>query len=109
MQADPVTPDIPNTRSKTMKNVKVIVFSGILVLAMSVSAFAKGGTISATKAGTISATRTGTISATATGTNSSDRSGTISATRAGLISATRQRTSGGLSHGWLLELLLMVY
>ena len=92
-----------------MKNVKPIVLSGILVLAMSAPAFAKGGTISATKTGTISATRTGTISATTAGATSSDRAGTISATRAGLISATRQRTSISMTQTWLRELLLMVY
>lgn len=92
-----------------MKNVKVIVLSGILVLAMAASAFGKGGTISATKAGTISATRTGTISATAAGTTSSNRTGTISATRSGLISATSQRTPASLGQAWVVELLLMVY
>ena len=69
-----------------MKNLKTVVCAALLVTVLSITTFAKTGTISATKAGTISATRTGTISATGTGTS---KTGTISATRTGTISATR--------------------
>lgn len=50
-----------------MKHLRPIICAGILVLAVSVSAVAKTGTISTTKAGTISTTKTGTISTTRTG------------------------------------------
>ena len=72
-----------------MKNVKSIIWSTMLVLAISAPAFAKGGIISTTKTGTISTTRTGTISTTAAGTISTTRTGTISTTRTGIISTTR--------------------
>lgn len=87
-------------------NVKLIVLSGILVLATCAPALAKGGTISATKTGTISATRTGTISATTAGTVSSNRSGTISGTRSGISSTTQTVV---VDRAWLLELLLFAY
>lgn len=67
-----------------MKNVKAIVCAAILIMAVSVSTFAKTGTISATKAGTISTTKTGTISTTRTGIISTTRIGTISTTRVGV-------------------------
>jgi hypothetical protein len=92
-----------------MKNLKVIVLSGILVLTMWTAVFAKGGIISATKAGTISATKAGTISATRGGTISATRTGIISTTRTGLISTTRQDTSVGSNQAWLIELLFMIY
>jgi len=94
-----------------MKNLKVFVLSGILVLTMWTGVFAKGGIISATKAGTISATKAGTISATRGGTISATRTGLISTTRTGLISTTRTRqdTSGGSNQAWLMELLFMIY
>jgi len=72
-----------------MKNVKAIVCAAILIMAVSVSTFAKTGTISTTKAGTISTTKTGTISTTRAGTISTTRTGTISTTRIGSISTTR--------------------
>ena len=92
-----------------MKNLKVFVLSGILVLTMWTGVFAKGGIISATKAGTISATKAGTISATRGGTISATRTGLISTTRTGLISTTRQDTSVGPNQAWLMELLFMIY
>ena len=89
-----------------MKNVQLIVWTGILILAMSVSAVAKPGTISTTQAGTISTTRTGTISTTRTGTISTTASGTISTTRAGIISTTSfSSSSDRLS---LIQILLTV-
>ena len=92
-----------------MKNAKSVIWSMMLLLAMSAPSFAKGGTISTTKAGTISTTRTGTISTTALGTVSSGRVGTISTTRAGIISTTR--TEGNIRFGrvWIVDLLLNVY
>jgi hypothetical protein len=94
------------TRSKTMKNAKSIIYSTMLVLAISAPTFAKGGTISTTKTGTISTTRTGTISTTASGTN---RTGTISTTRAGIISTTRHESGVGLDGFSVLELLLAMF
>lgn len=69
-----------------MKNIKSILYTALLVMAVSATAFGKTGTISTTKAGTISTTRTGTISTTV---NGSTRTGTISTTRTGTISTTR--------------------
>ena len=97
------------TRSKTMKNVKSIIWSTMLVLAISAPTFAKGGTISTTRTGTISTTRTGTISTTAAGTISTTRAGTISTTRTGTISTTRAGSIVNIQRAWLFELLLTIY
>lgn len=92
-----------------MKNVKPIVLSGILVLAMSAPSFAKGGTISATKTGTISGTRMGTISATGGTMLTSGRAGTISGTRTATVSATSPNVSVSSDHSWFIELLITVF
>jgi len=76
-----------------MKNFQPIVSAGILVLALSASAFAKPGTISTTKTGTISTTSVGTISTTRTGTISTTAAGTISTTRSGVISTPNPSSS----------------
>ena len=97
------------TRSKTMKNFKSIIWSTMLVLAISAPALAKSGTISTTKTGTISTTRTGTISTTSVGTTSANRAGTISTTRTGTISTTRTESALMSSdQSWLVELFLTV-
>ena len=84
-----------------MKNVKSIIWSTMLVLAIAAPTFAKGGTISTTRTGTISTTRTGTISTT--------RAGTISTTRTGAVSPTPAGSVVNLGRAWLFELLLTVY
>jgi hypothetical protein len=89
-----------------MKTLKLTMWSTMLVLAMSVPAFAKSGTISTTKAGTISTTRTGTISTTAAGTN---RTGTISTTRTDVISTPSRTSTANFGQLSLLELLLTVF
>lgn len=91
-----------------MKNLKFTFGAAMLVLAMSLTAVAKSGTISTTKTGTISTTKTGTISTTSTGTTSSSRAGTISTTRTGLISTTRNGSNPSLDRFRLFELLLTV-
>ena len=63
-----------------MKSFKCILSSMLLVAVLSITAFAKQGTISTTKTGTISTTKTGTISTTTAGTISTTRTGTISTT-----------------------------
>lgn len=95
------------TRSKTMKNVQPIICTGILLLAMSVSAVGKPGTISTTKTGTISTTKSGTISTTRTGVISTTAVGTISTTRAGLISSANMSISSDRFS--FVELLLSVF
>lgn len=89
-----------------MKNLKFTFGAAMLVLAMSLTAAAKSGTISTTKTGTISTTKTGTIST--TGTTSSSRAGIISTTRTGLISTTRNESTPSLDRFRLFELLLTV-
>jgi hypothetical protein len=79
--------------AKIMKNVQLIVCTGVLVLAMSVCAVAKPGTISTTKAGTISTTKAGTISTTRNGVISTTAVGTISTTRASVTSSTNTNIS----------------
>ena len=64
-----------------MKAFKSVTCSTMLILALSLTAFSKTGTISTTQSGTISTTKTGTISTTATATGSPSRTGTISTTR----------------------------
>ncbi len=76
-----------------MKNLKSIVWSTMLVLALSAPALAKTGTISTTKTGTISTTKTGTIST----------------TRAGTISTTRTNSTVSFDGSWLLQVLLTVF
>jgi hypothetical protein len=92
-----------------MKKLQPIVCAGILVLAVSGSAFAKPGTISTTKAGTISTTRTGTISTTRTGIISTTAVGTISTTRTGLISTTNTNSTVGSDRFSFVALLLSVF
>ena len=86
-----------------MKKLKCITLSGMLVLAMSATAFAKPGIISTTKVGIISTTKTGVISTTGTGTS---RTGIISTTQSG----TSTGTDASLNFGrfQLFELLLTV-
>ena len=75
-----------------MKSAKYIPCATFLVLALSMSAVSKTGTISTTKFGTISTTRTGTISTTTAGTISTSRTGTISTTRAPVQLDTKSAT-----------------
>src|SRR5690242_10060959 len=61
IRADLITPDVRINQEQIMKKLQPFICTSALVLAMSVSAIAKPGTISTTKAGTISTTKTGTI------------------------------------------------
>ena len=83
-----------------MKNVKSIVWSTMLVVALAAPTLAKTGTISTTKTGIISTTKTGTISTTATG--------TISTTRTGTISTTRINSAVSSNQSWFFEVLFTV-
>lgn len=83
-----------------MKTLKSIVWSTMLVMALSAPALAKTGTISTTKTGTISTTKTGTISTT--------KAGVISTTRTGTISTTRANSTVGFDGSWLLQILFTV-
>ena len=92
-----------------MKNFKSIACAAVLVMTLSATGFAKGGTISTTKTGTISTTTTGTISTTASGSSSTGRIGTISTTRTGTISTTRASLIVGGDRALFVELLLSAF
>ena len=93
-----------------MNKLQPIVYTALLVLALSSSTLAKPGTISTTKVGTISTTKTGTISTTRTGIISTTAVGTISTTRTGVSSVTTNTNSMTSSGRFpLVELLLSVF
>lgn len=69
-----------------MKNLKGILCTAMLVLAISAPVLAKGGIIPTTKSGTIPTTKSGTIPTTRTGTIPTTRTGVIPTTITGLNS-----------------------
>ena len=92
-----------------MKNIQSLVCTGILVIAMSASAFGKSGIISTTKTGIIPTTSTGTISTTRTGTISTTTVGTIPTTRTGIISTSSSTTVDSFGRFSLIDLLFSLF
>jgi hypothetical protein len=84
-----------------MKNLKSIVGSTMLVVALSAPAHAKTGVISTTKTGVISTTKTGVISTTKTG--------VISTTRTGTTATARSNSTDSFDQSWLLQLLFTFF